>query len=759
MLTLQTLFEKMKEVNPGQMGTYYDLTTDNRLGLIMGTPLGIWGKRLKNDDFDENPPAHHSDIFAHEIYNILSQAEHLIDILSVAEPDGLFKKVIATAIKTLAQKDVLVRIGIGQHVYPGKYLNTAAYLREITEAILGTKEPQNIRVCVAAINTADSSFLEFHQASWIHAKVVAVDGKFAIVGGHNLLENHYLKEKPISDLSIRLDGDAALSAHKFADGIWAYVQRYNVHDGKSLTYCNTYQTNMITKESAPAYVVRSHTWQHWDVGNLSVLAVAVPGYGVPDSNDQPPPSEQAVRSFIKSAQKEVCLSQQDLLGLLGPLSTEFLANETDPELMKALAEFLIRSVGIIKVVLSNPGAHSLDNTYYSNSLISDKAAKISLRMHDLIINTLSKALRTVYKDLTKNDLDKEKLYRMLARVRIGYIRFNGLQTTWPDGSPFGNHAKFWMIDRRVFYVGSDNLYPEEIIDRMVYSRLTEYGYIIESHKEAERIRRKYWNFLAYYSLPDREARAEFSSFTSSGSPIVHTKTDWRNTWKCIIPGKFTPASAQDSCLFFYDQVQGEGEFYEIDNQAQLKKIGSTKSGLGQSLHSIIPGKFSDSTFTDLLFYDDQEGQLEFYRTDKAEQLTKIGPTYKPARKTWHSIIPGKFSAGGTFTDLMFYDDYAGNFEFYKTNDKGELEKIGGQPTRRTWHCIIPGKFSQSEFTDLLFYDAAAGQFQFYQTDGKGNLTPIGPMVTGRQTWQSIIPGKFSQSDSPMTDLLFWLSRF
>jgi hypothetical protein len=48
---------------------------------------------------------------------------------------------------------------------------------------------------------------------------------------------------------------------------------------------------------------------------------------------------------------------------------------------------------------------------------------------------------------------------MLCRhVHLAPFRF-GPDATWPRGIPIANHAKFWMVDDRAFYIGSDNVYP------------------------------------------------------------------------------------------------------------------------------------------------------------------------------------------------------------------------------------------------------------------------------------------------------------
>lgn len=55
----------------------------------------------------------------------------------------------------------------------------------------------------------------------------------------------------------------------------------------------------------------------------------------------------------------------------------------------------------------------------------------------------------------------------------------------------GNHAKFYLADDRVYYVGSDNLYPHN---------LAEFGYLVEGDSVAD-VLKNYWNHVWYYSSP------------------------------------------------------------------------------------------------------------------------------------------------------------------------------------------------------------------------------------------------------------------
>jgi hypothetical protein len=59
------------------------------------------------------------------------------------------------------------------------------------------------------------------------------------------------------------------------------------------------------------------------------------------------------------------------------------------------------------------------------------------------------------------------------------------------------------------------------------------------------------------------------------------------------------------------------------------------------------------------------------------------------RKTWDMIIPGDFNGDGK-TNLLFYDRESGDYEFYRVNDNGSMTlTLRGSGWRKTWDMIIP----------------------------------------------------------------------
>ena len=78
---------------------------------------------------------------------------------------------------------------------------------------------------------------------------------------------------------------------------------------------------------------------------------------------------------------------------------------------------------------------------------------------------------------------------LCSRFHLAPFRF-GPDDSWPGGKTIANHSKFWMVDDRVFYIGSDNMYPVN---------LQEFGYIIDDRKGADAMLESYWNPLWQWS--------------------------------------------------------------------------------------------------------------------------------------------------------------------------------------------------------------------------------------------------------------------
>jgi hypothetical protein len=192
-------------------------------------------------------------------------------------------------------------------------------------------------------------------------------------------------------------------------------------------------------------------------------------------------------------------------------------------------------------------------------------------------------------------------------------------------------------------------------------------------------------------------------------------------------------------LLFYQASVRTGEFY-ITERGRINLLRQ-HTNWRTSWKQIIPGNFGGKGLTDLLFYDPSTGTGEFYTVDGIGGISLL-QQHTDWRGSWNRIVPGNFGGSG-LTDLLFYDASAGVGEFYITNGPGQITLLRQHTGwRDSWSQIIPGNFGGSSATDLLFYDASAGTGEFYATN-QGEISSLEQHTNLRANWNQIIPGVFA----------------
>ena len=63
----------------------------------------------------------------------------------------------------------------------------------------------------------------FRPVSWNHGKIVAVNGTHMMTGGANFWSEYERSGFDIFDMQAKIQGGAAVSAHKYCDYFWEYV--------------------------------------------------------------------------------------------------------------------------------------------------------------------------------------------------------------------------------------------------------------------------------------------------------------------------------------------------------------------------------------------------------------------------------------------------------------------------------------------------------------------------------------------------------
>jgi len=174
----------------------------------------------------------HSVSLYEEVYSTIIQAERYLDISSLELADGIFLAAIRNAITFLDGKDQTIDIRFLTGLPDFTALHQDRHLqRFMTNVTRDIREPTRLRPTRLRITIGQW----FHAAlrpdvtapedlaSWNHAKIIAVDGRLTLEGGHNWASNAYLKSSPILDASLVVEGDVAKHAHRFLDQQWHYI--------------------------------------------------------------------------------------------------------------------------------------------------------------------------------------------------------------------------------------------------------------------------------------------------------------------------------------------------------------------------------------------------------------------------------------------------------------------------------------------------------------------------------------------------------
>lgn len=298
--------------------------------------------------------------------------------------------------------------------------------------------------------------------NWNHSKIVAVDGKRAIVGGHNLW-GEYFGTQPVFDTSVNVVGDSSKAAHRFADQLWRIQQRdfllSNTNGGNHiLRWERKAVSTNVTGTPASTSILSAPSGA---TGNIQILSVGQLG-----KSEYASQVKKAVMNMIDTAEESIYISQQSIVHpfVSKPLFA-YLYQTIDQPLVTRLAQKAIAGVDV-KLVLSNEDAPH------------DTGANMSTRkMLELI-------WRAAVQNGVGNTINNRKNF--CQYFDIGNLRV-GSSDVYPGGTQsFANHSKTVMIDKQVFLVGSHNLYEQ------APAQLSEFSYVVADASKAQEYYRQYW---------------------------------------------------------------------------------------------------------------------------------------------------------------------------------------------------------------------------------------------------------------------------
>jgi len=386
-------------------------------------------------------------------YDAVVQAERFVDVSVLEPPDGRFTAALRNAITYLdrSDRDVEVRLLFGHTPVPGHSTDVVEIVRDMTE-YLG--DDTRLRVSVGAYRSGIPARN--------HTKIIAVDGRILIQGGHNFWTDIYLRQNPIFDLSMQIEGSAAVDGHMILNRLWDYTCGPSTLVGHSEYVQFPYEVELCPE----AYTADGMSPAAGDTRVISVSRLANLGDN---------PSDDAITTMLSAARDSIRLSIQDIGPIsLGPITTA----EWPEPILAELGWAVARGVDVYLALSSpgvSPGGRRLIGMYGNGWTPGDVAEKVQEWLED---NPY------VFDDtnLTAREL-------VCAHFHPATLRFSD-DDTWADGTNIGNHTKLMIVDDVAFYLGAQNLFP---------SNNAEFGLIVDDRAVTERLLDEYWNPLWEHS--------------------------------------------------------------------------------------------------------------------------------------------------------------------------------------------------------------------------------------------------------------------
>lgn len=432
-----------------------------------------------------------NEAFRSKVINTIKNGQHIIDLTVLAKIDDSWVGQLQEALKTIeenAQRNgtspiVRIYVGLGglatgwpdyvidivkrkllgqgfisESGIPETQWNTH-FQGILAQLVSGLTGNTNMQVYISG---GRKSFFVPQEGlfdlTWNHSKIVAVDGIEAITGGHNLWEE-YFAETPVIDTSVKIQGTAAYFTHKVVDKMWRTGDFRHMLKWQHGTIAQT-ETVPFVEQLLPLPPVIS--------GDIDVLILDQGNPVTVDGADRFD-MKTGVRAMISAAQQEVFLSQQSLINPFSQSAFGAFLRDIDEELAYVLAKKSIEGVAV-NVILSNPVAPFDTTSNASNTEII-------------------KALWSAATDSgVTNDADSRQ--KFCSHFKLGNLRIDSQSETYPNTNySFANHSKAIMIDKKLFSIGSHNVYEQRP------ASLIEMMYVIASEAEAEKYYRNYWSPL------------------------------------------------------------------------------------------------------------------------------------------------------------------------------------------------------------------------------------------------------------------------
>lgn len=532
-ITVDRLYQSFK-ANIREGTGAYDLTSNNHI-YVIDTPH-MWGVDFADKGAIQEYGARAKTDINLALETIIESATHTLDIVSLAPPTGLFEQTIfkglTKKLETNGLKQVRILFGYlpaGEDTVKKFRINLATHLKNaLGKSLLAP----NTQIYVGRVHGGASGGGGGPLSPWNHAKIIAADGKYALVGGHNLWPHNYADYPPVHDISLFVCGEAAHSAQKFADMLWTipgtnvsgrntWTRFYKFdygnwtfpgHTGLSLNRWEKTPPNPSKKVEGAVEIPqwarnpsRTSSAQILGVSRFPTSDRVLNGHAGITTPSYASPSEKAKEIVVKSATNRLYICQQDLL-------FQGASKIADHKTIHWITEALENNPRLhVKIVVSSINAKSKDGSAYSwgsgafgtyreiYKILHGKYSKHSSKWEDIISRLHVAPFCFTSVNISRYGHghswgNTQKYGGKSAQFSTSVPIPKMLSSKYPEPA---NHSKFYLANnldgQSVFYVGSDNMYPHDLF---------EYGYMVSDNTEALSIYENYWSNVWKYSGPN-----------------------------------------------------------------------------------------------------------------------------------------------------------------------------------------------------------------------------------------------------------------
>jgi len=463
----------------------------------------------------------HSFALVEKVFTTIIKAEHHLDIASLSPPTGPFLAAVRNAFTALDKKGKPIEIRVlfgtdinvdGFNPIPG-FDSVQRGLETFVEEALRDVNRSHTKLVVTAAAWA-AGFLKVVDVSWNHAKIIAADGNALLEGGHNLWNDDYLTSSPILDVSMYVEGDNALHAHRFLDQQWTHActrcSKIPFAPCEQWVVSSLGAGRCATVPLLPSVGNESKPATAGGGGGGGTRTISVGRLGELRRNktlQNDGVADRALQAMFDASSSEINLALQDVGP---PLKANVIGHALPANwgvaghlwVVESLARALLRGV---RVRIVQSGLKAMDaygvgwnpidiarqtmfmlkycgNTHNSRSTFCGSAVPNSLT--DLEIKELACANLSI---TTLRYVKGEMEWAEAARCPVQWSPLAKEQNCSAASSrTFGHHAKLYFVDNATFYLGSQNVYP---------NNLAEWGIVVDDANVTGIALHQYWQPL------------------------------------------------------------------------------------------------------------------------------------------------------------------------------------------------------------------------------------------------------------------------